>query len=163
MWKSIALGRPSSWRIRMRGLPLKLPIFGKHTCPILLRHIRVSGQVTIPSFFLKFWEQRIIEINIWIWVQTAAERTGFIDGSNSILYWEEGRGRYFRHAMSLKAEGLLGGWKSGKEAWWKSGFIVNVTQTPHVDLYLVSARKPRNLVNLKGLCRFFSAKIHHIW
>ena len=89
-----------------------------------------------PQFIFRFWEQRNIESGKWIWVQTAAETTGCAGGSNSILYWEEGRGRYFRHAMSLKTEGRLGGWKSGGKAWGKSGFIVNVTRTPHINLYL---------------------------
>ena len=91
-----------------------------------------------PQFLFKFWEQRNIEIGKWAWVQTAAERTGCAGGSYSILYWEEGRGRYFQHAMSLKMEGRLGGWKSGGEAWGKAGFIVNVTRSPYINFYLGS-------------------------
>ena len=55
-----------------------------------------------------------------------------------MLHWEEGRGRYLRHAMSLREEGRLGGWKSGGGAWGKRGFAINVTRHPHANLYLGS-------------------------
>ena len=90
------------------------------------------------QFLYKFWEQSSITVGKWMWVQTAANSTGFIGGCNSVLFWEDGQGRYFDHATSLKAEGRLGGWKSGGKAWGNQGFIVNVTRTPHVNSYLGS-------------------------
>ncbi len=91
-----------------------------------------------PQFLFKFWEQPSVQVGEWLWVQTAAEATGCTGGCGSILFWEEGKGRYFQHAMSLKREGRLGGWKSGGEARGKQGFIVNVTRTPYVNFYLGS-------------------------
>jgi hypothetical protein len=88
------------------------------------------------QFVYKFWELPAICQGEWRWVQTAAETTGCIGGSSSVLHWEYGKGRYYRHAQALKAEGRMGGWKSGSEAWGRSGFIVNVTHKPYVNRYL---------------------------
>jgi hypothetical protein len=88
------------------------------------------------QFVFKFWELISVEAGVWRWVHTAAAGVNYVGGSSSVLLWENGVGRYFRHAQALKAEGRLGGWKSGGEAWGKSGFIINVTRTPYVNLYL---------------------------
>ena len=90
------------------------------------------------QFVFRFWEQPNVKPGLWRWVQTAASDTRHFGGSNSILYWEQGRGRYFRHAMSLKEEGRLGGWKSGREAWGKRGFAIDVTRHPHANIFLGS-------------------------
>ena len=89
-----------------------------------------------PQFIFRFWELPHVEYGLWRWVQTAANGASHYGGISSILYWEEGRGRYFRHAMALRKEGRLGGWKSGGEAWGKRGFAIDVTRNPHANLYL---------------------------
>ncbi len=59
-----------------------------------------------------------------------------MSGASFVLLWEDGVGRYYRHAMALKAEGRLGGWKSGGEAWGRRGVMAKVTRPPVVSLYL---------------------------
>jgi len=88
------------------------------------------------QFVFRFWEVPAVSPGQWRWTHTAAEKSSYVGGSSCILYWENGEGRYYRHAQALKAEGRLGGWKSGGEAWGKTGFIINVTKFPHVNRYL---------------------------
>lgn len=104
----------------------------------LLKHHANSyqgiGTSDNSQFLFAFWEHPLIS-DSWRTVQTAAAEGGLIGGMHFILPWEEGCGRYFRHAMALKAEGRLGGWKSGGEAWGKRGIAINVTSSPFVNLY----------------------------
>lgn len=88
------------------------------------------------SQFLKFyWE--LAQVNEdYRFVQVSPETTTLVSGATSVLLWENGDGRYYEHAMRLKAEGRLGGWKSGGEAWGKSGIAVKVTGTPAFSRYL---------------------------
>ncbi|MCK6425126.1 MAG: BREX-1 system adenine-specific DNA-methyltransferase PglX [Burkholderiaceae bacterium] len=106
----------------------------------LLRTVAATFQGVGTSdnaqFVFRFWEIPSVHSGEWRWTHTAAEDSSYIGGSNCILHWENGEGRYYRHAQALKAEGRLGGWKSGGEAWGKSGFIINVTKFPHVNRYL---------------------------
>ncbi len=88
------------------------------------------------QFLLKYWELPIVRPGEFRWVHSAAESTGQIGGASNVLHWENGNGRYFAHAMALKAAGRLGGWKSGGEAWGNVGLIVNVTRMPLVNRYL---------------------------
>ncbi len=88
------------------------------------------------QFLFKFWEQSELKPGVWRWVHSAAGSGGYVGGSSDVLFWEKGEGRYFKHAQALKAEGRLGGWKSGGEAWGKKAFIINVTRTPLVHRYL---------------------------
>ena len=88
------------------------------------------------QFVYRFWEVASVSPGEWRWTQTAAANSSYVGGSSSILHWEHGEGRYLKHAQALKAEGRLGGWKSGGEAWGKTGFIINVTKFPHVNRYL---------------------------
>ena len=87
-----------------------------------------------PQFLREFWELPSITSD-WKWLQSGAAATGIIGGSSTVLLWEEGTGRYFRHAMSLKAQGRLGGWKSGGSAWEKMGLAINVTGQQLVNFY----------------------------
>jgi hypothetical protein len=86
------------------------------------------------QFLLTFWEQTFLTEQ-WRTVQTAAGGSGIVGGLHFVLPWEGGQGRYYRHAMALKAEGRLGGWKSGGEAWGKTGIAVNVTSSQFANLY----------------------------
>ncbi len=87
------------------------------------------------QFIFEFWELPTVSTK-WRWLQSAALRAGIVGGCSSVLFWEEGGGRYYRHAQALKAEGRLGGWKSGGEAWSKRGVAVNVTKNLHANFYL---------------------------
>jgi hypothetical protein len=86
------------------------------------------------QFLFAFWEHPLIS-GSWRTVQTAAAKEGIAGGLHFILSWDGGLGRYYRHAMALKAEGRLGGWKSGGEAWGKRGIAINVTSSPFANLY----------------------------
>jgi hypothetical protein len=86
------------------------------------------------QFLFAFWEHPLIS-DRWRTVQTAAAKGGIVGGLHFILPWEGGFGRYYRHAMALKAEGRLGGWKSGGEAWGKRGIAINVTSSPFANFY----------------------------
>ncbi len=87
------------------------------------------------QFKYTFWEIKRMSSD-WRWIQSSAQSAGEVGGCSSILFWEEGEGRYFRHAQALKAEGRLGGWKSGGKAWGKRGIAINVTKNLHVNYYL---------------------------
>jgi hypothetical protein len=88
-----------------------------------------------PQFLFSFWEFPAIHSK-WRWLQGAPESTSLVSGASFVLLWEDGLGRYYRHAMALKTEGRLGGWKSGREAWGRPGVIAKVTRPPVVSLYL---------------------------
>jgi hypothetical protein len=115
------------------------------------------------QFVLKFWEIAQID-DSWRFVQTAAGGATEVGGAHSILLWENGSGRYFRHAMALKDAGRLGGWKSGAEAWGRLGVAVNVTSTPSANWYLgdmfdttVAAIIPRDQRELAPIYCFLSS------
>ncbi|MBS0265405.1 MAG: SAM-dependent DNA methyltransferase [Planctomycetes bacterium] len=87
-----------------------------------------------PQFIFEFWELSHVTA-AWKWLQSSASSSGLVGGSSSVLYWENGEGRYYRHAMALKAEKRLGGWKSGQSAWGRIGIAINVTQNFFVTTY----------------------------
>lgn len=88
-----------------------------------------------PQFVFCYWEVPHIS-PAWRYLQGAADASAIVDGCSNILLWEDGRGRYYRHAMELKKVGRLGGWKSGGEAWGKRGIAINVTSSQFVNYYL---------------------------
>ena len=63
------------------------------------------------------------------------ENTCLGGGRERLIHWEDGAGRYYRHAQVLKAEGRLGGWKSGTAARGKVGVLVSQMSTMPVTLY----------------------------
>jgi hypothetical protein len=87
------------------------------------------------QFLSCFWEYPFVS-GEHRFVQVAPDTIGYVSGATSVLFWEDGKGRYYQHAMRLKSEGRLGGWKSGGEAWGKNGLAVSVTGTPTVSIYL---------------------------
>lgn len=89
------------------------------------------------QFLLCYWETGAVSSD-YRYVQVAPERTSLVSGATHILHWESGSGRYYQHAMRLKSEGRLGGWKSGGEAWGKEGIAVSVTGDPAFSRYLGS-------------------------
>ena len=82
-----------------------------------------------------FWELPNLNGN-WEPFQFAPESTARISGCSHVLLWEDGCGRYARHAMALKKEGRLGGWKSGHGAWGRRGIAINRMGELPASLYL---------------------------
>ncbi|MDK6202192.1 N-6 DNA methylase [Oligella urethralis] len=97
--------------------------------------IQGLGTSDNPPFIRFFWELIKIEKN-WVWLQSAPDGSGSYKGCQLALDWDDGEGRYFRHAMALKAEGRLGGWKSGGEAWGKIGVSISEMRDLPVTNYL---------------------------
>ena len=87
-----------------------------------------------PQFTCLFWEFSQI-IGGWEGLMGTVEMTCAAGGRERLIHWEDGRGRYFRHAQALKAEGRLGGWKSGTEARGKRGVLVSQMSSMPVTLY----------------------------
>jgi hypothetical protein len=88
------------------------------------------------QFFLAFYEIKNIDRKIFEYIQNATNIQSNYGGARIILPWEQGKGRYFQHAMGLKSVGRLGGWKSGGEAWGKNGISINVTSNLFSNFYL---------------------------
>ena len=86
------------------------------------------------QFIFKFWEIPRIEKE-WDLFQFAPDSTAPVSGCSHILLWEEGQGKYASHAIALKKEGRLGGWKSGHGAWGKRGIAINRMGGLPVSLY----------------------------
>ena len=86
------------------------------------------------QFIFNFWEIPCVD-KAWELIQFAPESTSQISGCSHILLWEEGQGKYAKHAKALKDEGRLGGWKSGQGAWNKRGVAINRMGELPVSLY----------------------------
>jgi hypothetical protein len=87
-----------------------------------------------PQFTCFFWEFSRIT-NGWEGLMGTVEDTCLGGGRERLIHWEAGSGRYYRHAQALKAEGRLGGWKSGTEARGKMGVLVSQMSMLPVTLY----------------------------
>ena len=88
------------------------------------------------QFFSNFYEYEYLDKSIFKFIQNSNVSKSLFGGANLVLLWEEGKGRYYQHAMGLKSVGRLGGWKSGGEAWGKHGMAINVTANLFVSIYL---------------------------
>ncbi len=87
------------------------------------------------QFIRQFWEHPELGHG-WEPFQMAPEDSSTpIGGLSWVILWENGNGKYARHAAALKAEGRLGGWKSGHEAWGKRGVAINRMSSLPVALY----------------------------
>ena len=114
------------------------------------------------SFIFFFWE---IEKNEkWEFIQSVPNGDVMFSGLNSMIFWENGKGRYYKHAMSLKEIGKMGGWKSGSDAWYKKGISVSQMGKMPTALYLgakydVSCFSviPESLDNLPAIWCFLSS------
>ena len=87
-----------------------------------------------PQFTFAFWEVPTLTTE-WVGLMGTVEKTCLYGGREHVLFWENGSGRYYRHAMALKSEGRLGGWKSGTEARGKKGVLVSQMSSMPVTLY----------------------------
>lgn len=87
----------------------------------------VQGLATSDDFqfVLNFWEKSQVDES-WEFLLGSVLEPKYYGGRERILHWEDGTGRYYEHAMRLKTEGRLGGWKSGVEARGKRGVAVRV-------------------------------------
>lgn len=104
---------------------------------ILAKHAScIQGLATSddPQFTCLFWEMPTVTGG-WEGLLGTVEETKLYGGRERLIHWEDGRGRYFEHAKALKAEGRLGGWKSGTEARGKTGVLVSQMSTMPVTVY----------------------------
>ena len=111
---------------------------GTHSRELLEKHAYCfQGLATSDNsqFILNWWELRSRERG-WELFQMAPDGTSVIGGCSWIIHWDDGRGRYFRHAQSLKEEGRLGGWRSGEGAWGKIGVAINRMGDLKCSLYV---------------------------
>jgi hypothetical protein len=86
--------------------------------------IQGLGTSDNPPFIRFFWEL-LKRSDSWEWLQSAPDCLADYRGLQLTIFWENGAGKYFHHAMALKKENRLGGWKSGKEAWNNFGISVS--------------------------------------
>ena len=77
-----------------------------------------------PPFIRMFWESPQVQDG-WVFAMSAPSSFAEFGGRSELLLWQDGEGAYYRHAMALKREGRLGGWKSGAEAWGRRGVLVS--------------------------------------
>jgi hypothetical protein len=98
--------------------------------------IGVQGLATHddPRFACVFWEFSGIG-HPWECLAGTVEASMFYGGRTYVFKWGGGEGEYKNNAMALKAEGRLGGWKSGKEAWGKRGVSVSQMRILPCTLY----------------------------
>ena len=88
-----------------------------------------------PQFTIFFWELAVINSG-WEGLLGTVPSTINFGGRERLIHWQDGNGRYFRHAQALKAEGRLGGWKSGTDARGKAGVLVSQMSEMPVTLYM---------------------------
>ncbi len=98
--------------------------------------VSIQGLATSddPHFAIFFWEVGRFDEK-WVTLRGTVDTTMLYGGCERILLWENGAGRYLEHALELKKEGRLGGWKSGSEARGKAGIIISQMRSTPVSLY----------------------------
>ena len=104
----------------------------------LMRYAKsIQGLATSddPQFTICCWELPATT-NGWCELLGTVLDTIPFGGREHLILWEDGRGRYFRHAMALKEEGRMGGWKSGTAARGKRGVLISQMRQLPATLYL---------------------------
>jgi hypothetical protein len=114
-----------------------------------------------PQFTILFWELDRIDGG-WEGLLGTVPNTVYFGGRERLIHWQDGSGRYFRHAQALKAEGRLGGWKSGTEARGKFGVLVSQMSKMPVTLYtgefydhnssVIVPKDPKHLPAIWAMC-----------
>jgi hypothetical protein len=121
-----------------------------------------------PQFVLYFWELNTIS-NGWEPFKGTVNNSIFYGGLEKIIHWENGKGRYYKHAMALKKEGRLGGWKSGSKAWGKKG--ISIRQIGNLPCSLYSSTLydhnsatiiPNDVSNLAAIWCFCSSPDYYL-
>lgn len=119
-----------------------------------------------PRFGVLFWEIGKI-LKPWEGLSWSVEKSQFFGGSQRVFYNDdkEPNGLYYKHAMALKAEGRLGGWKSGTEAWNKNGISIRVVGHLPCSLYMgskfdqtIASLVPKQAVHLPAIWSFCSSE-----
>ena len=87
-----------------------------------------------PQFILCFWELQAVSAG-WEGLMGTVEKTVPFAGRERLIHWQNGTGRYYKHAQALKAEGRLGGWKSGTEARGRIGVLISQMSSMPVTIY----------------------------
>ena len=98
------------------------------------RSIQGLATADDPQFKKLFWEITDVDDG-WVFIQGAVNEIIKFSGRSDILLWENGKGKYFEHAMNLKKENRLGGWKSGHEAWNFKGISISEMRSLPCTLY----------------------------
>lgn len=104
---------------------------------LLLKHAScIQGLATSddPQFAFVFWELDNLKSG-WEGLAGTVDSTRHYGGNERVLLWQGGEGKYALHAARLKAEGRLGGWKSGTEARGKKGILISQMRNVPVALY----------------------------
>jgi N-6 DNA Methylase len=116
-----------------------------------------------PRFACVFWEFSSIS-HPWECLAGTVEESRFYGGRTYLFKWGGGDGEYKENALALKAEGRLGGWKSGKEAWGKRGVSVSQMRNLPCTLYTgeffdhsAAAIVPQDLSNVASVWCFCSS------
>jgi hypothetical protein len=121
------------------GNPDATVIFGQLEGVSLLKayanSIQGFGTSDNEPFIKNFWELRDVPQG-WERIVGAVDATVTYGGREKLLCWEDGQGRYYRHAMALKKEGRLGGWKSGFDAWGHIGISISEMRDMPCTFYL---------------------------
>lgn len=87
-----------------------------------------------PQFVREFWEFPSVD-DEWELLCGSVRGHTLYGGRSGLLHWDGGSGRYYRHAMALKAVGRLGGWKSGADARGKRGVLISQVGSLSASLY----------------------------
>ena len=87
-----------------------------------------------PRFKAHFWEHSEVSRG-WVHLQGAVTEIIKFSGRTDILFWQDGKGEYYEHALALKKEKRLGGWKSGHEAWNQKGISIAEMRSLPCTLY----------------------------
>lgn len=96
--------------------------------------IQGFGTSDNAPFIRSFWEIDTLTAD-WERIIGAVDETTPYGGRENILHWENGTGKYYQHAMALKKEGRLGGWKPGAEAWKKLGISISEMRIMPCTMY----------------------------
>ena len=113
------------------------------------------------QFVFCFWEVPAGQDG-WEFFQFAPTATRSMSGCSHVIFWQDGHGKYAEHATALKAEGRLGGWRSGHAAWGKRGIAINRMGDLPASLYfgtkfdcnvaVLVPNDPRDLAPLWAYC-----------
>jgi hypothetical protein len=122
---------------QLRNPDTRIALEALESDQLLAKHaVCIQGLATSddPQFTCFFWEFPQLN-NGWEGLMGTVETTRLSGGRERLIHWDNGAGRYYRHAQALKSEGRLGGWKSGTEARGKMGVLVSQMSTMPVTLY----------------------------
>jgi hypothetical protein len=77
----------------------------------------------INQFIHQFWE-RILPNPDWQYLQNSFRTKPDFGGMSSIIFWEDGRGKYYQSVAEKLGEGGVGAWIRGAAAWNHPGVVI---------------------------------------